>query len=91
MGEDIENESMFPIRIRSIKYLDVFVSDTKSIQAITIDQKPKFKKIGDEYEINIAISNKGNIDENIHIKSILYNIFGYSKDFSLDASIAANT
>lgn len=91
VGEDIKNESMFTIRIRSIKYLDVFVSDTESIQAFALSQKPKFNKIGDEYEINLWIFNKGNIDENIHIKSTLSNIFGFTKEFYFDLTLPANT
>ena|GEM_PF-1780760 len=66
---------MFTIRIRSIKYLDVLISDTKPIQALLISQGPMIKKVGDEYQMSIGIHNKGNVSENIQINGAIFNIF----------------
>jgi len=43
---------MFSVRIRSIKYVDVFVSDTKAVQAIKLSQSPILTKMDNEYIIS---------------------------------------
>lgn len=89
--EDVSNEYMFTIRLRSIKYLDVLVSDTKAVQVLDISQWARIKRMGDEYIITLWIKNKGNVDEKVHITSILSNMFWYQKDFSFDVIIPASS
>lgn len=85
--DDIKDSSMFTIRIRAIKYLDVFVSETKPIQTIRLSQSPTISKTDDEYIMSFWIQNKGNIAEKIHITSILSNIFWFQKEFTFDTRI----
>jgi len=88
---DINNDDMFSVRIRSIKYVDVFVSDTKTVQAIKLSQSPILTKMDNEYIISFWIKNEGNVEEKLHIVSTLSNIFGYQKEFTFDTIIPANT
>ena len=88
---DIKNSNMFMIRIRSIKYLDISVSNTEPIQTVDIQQKPTIKKVWDEYSMSIWVNNKGNIDEFFYITSILSNILGYQKENILTGTIPANS
>jgi len=88
---DINDESMFTIRIRSIKYIDIFVNDTQASQAITLSQSPTLTNIDNEYIISFWIKNEWNVPEKIHIVSVLSNIFGYQKEFVFDTVLAANT
>ncbi len=88
---DITDSETFTVRIRSTKYIDVFVSDTKAIQTINLSQSPILTKVDDEYIISFWIANKGNIEEKLHITSVLSNIFGYQKEFTFDTIIPANT
>ena len=88
---DINDNDIFTIRIRSIKYVDIFVSDTKAIQMVYISKSPNIKKIWEEYAVTLWLKNKGNVDEKIHVTSVIYNMFGYQKDFVSDVTIPANT
>lgn len=89
-SDKIEND-MFAIRIRSVKYLDFFVTETDPIQAIKTTKSPKIEKIDDEYIISFWIFNEGNVAEKIHITSSISNIFWYQKDFVFDTIIEAHT
>lgn len=88
---DIEDSSMFTVRIRSIKYLDIYVSETKAVQVISLSQSPTISKIDNEYIISFWIKNEGNLPEKIHITSILSNILWYQKEFNFDTILEANT
>lgn len=88
---DIENGDMFTVRIRSIKYIDVFVSDSPAIQAIKLSQSPILAKMDGEYVISFWIKNKGNVEEKLHIVSTLSNMFWYQKEFIFDTIIGPNT
>lgn len=44
VGGDINNDSMFTVRIRSVKYLDVLVSDTQVTQNVFVFQNAALKK-----------------------------------------------
>jgi hypothetical protein len=87
---DIIDNDMFTIRIRSIKYVDVFVSELKAKQTIRMSQSPIITKIDNEYIISFWIQNRGNVPEKIHITSLLSNIFWYQREFTFDATIPAN-
>ena len=88
---DINNKEMFTIRIRSIKYIDIFVANSDAVQMIYMSKTPSMKKVWDEYIITLWVNNKGNVDEKVHIISKLSNILGYQKTFTFDVSIPANT
>jgi len=90
-GMDIQNSEMLTVRIRSVKYIDVFVTDRKAIQTIKVSQSPILTKTDNEYILSFGLENQGNIEEKIHITSILSNIFGYQKEFTFDTIIPANT
>ena len=89
--EDMKDNNMFTIRVRVVKYIDVFVSNGKVIQVVKMSPNPTIQKEWDEYTITIAMVNKGNVDEKITITSTLSNILGYKKNISFDAVIPANT
>ncbi|MFA7298195.1 MAG: hypothetical protein WC010_00975 [Candidatus Absconditabacterales bacterium] len=91
VGADINNGEIFTVRIRSIKYIDIFVSNSKAVQMITLSQSPILTKIDNEYIITLGLINKGNVPEKLHITSVLSNIFGFQKDFAFDVNIPANT
>lgn len=88
---DINDGDMFTVRIRSIKYIDVLVNDTKATQAVKLSQSPTLTKIDNEYLISFWVTNEWNVPEKIHIVSILSNILGYQKEFVFDTTIAANS
>lgn len=88
---DIQNSEMLTVRIRSVKYIDIFVTDRKAIQTIKVSQSPILTKTDNEYILSFGLENQGNIEEKIHITSILSNIFGYQKEFTFDTIIPANT
>ena len=88
---DINGNDMFTIRIRSIKYVDIFVSDTQAVQMIYVSQSPILKKLKDEWVVTLWVNNRGNVDEKIHVTNVISNMFGYYKDFILDATVPANT
>jgi len=82
---------MFTIRIRSTKYIDVFVSDTTAVQSIKVSQSPILTRTDGEHILSFGIKNDSNVEEKIHITSVLSNIFGYQKEFTFDTIIPANT
>lgn len=90
-GMDIQDSEMLTVRIRSVKYIDVFVTDRKAIQTIRVSQSPILTKTDNEHILTFGIENKGNIEEKIQITSILSNTFGYQKEFTFDTIIPANT
>lgn len=45
IGTDINDGSMFTVRVRAVKYLDILVSDSKVIQTVDLSQKPILKKV----------------------------------------------
>ncbi len=83
--------SAFNVIVRSAKFIDFFVSDIQAKQSLYITQSPKIKKNWDEYQISLWITNKGNIEEKIHMVNVLSNIFGYQEDTAIDAIIPADT
>lgn len=90
VGDKEQNNNGFlNVIIRSAKFIDVFVSGANPTQMIDIFQNPKIKKIGNEYSITLWIANNGNVDEKIHIQSLLSN-FARLKDFSFDTTIPAD-
>lgn len=91
VGSDIPDSSMLTVRIRSIKFVDIFVAWTQAKQMIKLSQSPILTRIDDEYIISFGIKNEGNVPENIHIVSKISNIFGYQKDFVFDTTIPAQT
>jgi len=91
VGSDIPDSSMLTVRIRAIKFLDIFVGNTEPTQVIKLSQSPILTKIDDEYIISFGIKNEGNIAEKLYIVSTLSNIFGYQKEFIFDTRIEANT
>lgn len=82
---------MFTIRIRSTKYIDVFVSNTTAVQSIKVSQSPILTATDDEHILSFGIKNEGNVEEKVHITSTLSNVFGYQKEFIFDTIIPANT
>lgn len=78
---------MFTVRIRAVKFIDMFVGNTNPIQVIKVSQSPKIKKTNEEYSISFSIKNKGNVPEKLHITSTLSNMFGYYKEFTFDAIV----
>lgn len=66
---------MFTVRIRSIRFADILVSDTKAVQMISISENPRLIKTDDEYAITIGIMNKGNVEEKVDIEGAITNIF----------------
>lgn len=91
IGADIVDSSMFTIRIRSTKYIDVFVSNTTAMQSIKVSQSPILTKTDGEHILSFGIKNEGNVEEKVHITSVLSNIFGYQKEFMFDTIIPANS
>jgi len=49
---DISDSEMFTIRIRSTKYIDIFVADTQAKQMIKLSQSPILTKIDNEHIIS---------------------------------------
>lgn len=88
---NIPDSNIITVRIRSIKFIDIYVSETKAQQKITLSQSPTISKIDNEYIISFWIKNEGNIPEKIHITSILSNILWYQKEFTFDTILGANT
>lgn len=82
---------MFTVRFRTVKYLDVLVSDSQAIQAINISQKPSIQKKGNEYIISLWIINTGNIDENVHVVSTLSNVLWFRQEFIFDTILSSDT
>lgn len=91
IGADIKNSDMFTIRIRSVKFIDMLVSNTEAIQTLIISQAPTIQKTGDEYNIQIWITNSGNVDEKIDITSKIFNRLGYEKENIFSTIIPANS
>lgn len=91
VGGDIADSDMLTVRIRSIKYIDIFVANKTPIQVIKLSQAPILTRIDNEYIISFWLVNQWNIDEKIHVVNTLSNIFGYQKEFNFDAIIPANT
>lgn len=91
VGTDIVDSSIFTIRIRSTKYIDVFVSNTTAVQSIKVSQSPILTATDDEHILSFGIKNEGNVEEKVHITSTLSNVFGYQKEFIFDTIIPANT
>ena len=90
VGENIQNDKMFSIVLRSVKFIDILVTNTKPIQVIKVSQRPKIIKIGDEYQISFWLKNKGNVQEKISITTILSNGI-FEKEFIFDTIIPKNT
>lgn len=88
---DVNDGGMFSIRVRSVKYIDVFVSDTQAVEAIHITQAPSLTQVGDEYIIQVGVENQGNVEEKLQITSVLSNIVGYQKEFVFDLVLAPAT
>lgn len=82
---------MFTLRVRSVKYIDVFVSDTQAVEAINITQAPSLTQVGDEYIIQVGVENQGNVEEKLQITSVLSNVFGYQKEFVFDVVLPPAT
>lgn len=90
-GSDTIDNDMFTVRIRSVKYIDILVTDTEPIQAIKLFQAPMLTQVDNEYIVSFGIKNEGNVPEKIHITSTISNIFWYQKDFVFDTTIPAQT
>lgn len=82
---------MFTVRFRTVKYLDVLVSDSEAIQAISISQKPIIQKKADEYVVSLWIINNGNIDEKVHVISTLSNVLWFTQEFVFDTTLSSDT
>jgi len=91
-GSKQEWNNFFNIIIRSAKFIDIFVSGTKPIQALEIFQNPDIQRVwaDNEYIITLWVVNKGNVDEKVHIVSLLSSLT-YQEEFSFDIIIPANT
>ena len=83
-------DTMFTVMIRNIKFIDLYVGETKVDASLHLVETPHLVLDGpDHYALQFSFVNDGNVPQWLSLSGSLDNFFGYKKSFSWSGVLIA--